>query len=260
MYSVGRRLVEGSPEETSGAAVAVTGVGRRFGAGAAAITAVDDASFEIPAGQMVALMGPSGSGKSTLLNLLGALDRPDVGTIRVGDTVLTTASRHELVEYRRRTGFVFQRYNLIPALTTLDNVMAPLLPRRVGFDKVQRARHLLAEVGLDGRGGALPSELSGGEQQRVAIARALIVAPRLLLADEPTGNLDSATGEGVLRLIVQLRAERGVTVIVATHDPGVAARADRVIHLCDGAVTDDVIVGQGAPPEELMARINKLRG
>jgi putative ABC transport system ATP-binding protein len=241
------------------AAVSAAQLSRRFGSGAAAITALDDVSFEVAAGSMVALIGPSGSGKSTLLQLVGALDAPDAGTITVGGVEITSAGRRDLVAYRRRTGFVFQRFHLIPALTALDNVLAPVLPYRVEFDKVARAERLLAEVGLEGRGGALPSELSGGEQQRVAIARALIGSPRLLLADEPTGNLDSATGADVMALIAALRAEHAMTVIVATHDPGVAARADRVIHLYDGAITDDTTVDPSTAPDELMARINELR-
>jgi putative ABC transport system ATP-binding protein len=241
------------------AAVRADRVSRRFGSGAAAITALDDVSFEVEAGSMVALMGPSGSGKSTLLHLVGALDAPDGGTITVGGVDITSARRRDLVAYRRRTGFVFQRFHLIPALTALDNVLAPVLPYRVGFDKVARAERLLAEVGLEGRGAAQPSELSGGEQQRVAMARALIGSPRLLLADEPTGNLDSATGADVMALIAKLRAEHSMTVIVATHDSGVAARTDRVIHLYDGAITDDTAVDSTAAPDELMARINELR-
>jgi putative ABC transport system ATP-binding protein len=241
------------------AAVSADGVTRRFGAAAATITALDNVTLEVEPGSMVALMGPSGSGKSTLLHLMGALDQPDSGTITVGGLELTSAGRRDLVAYRRRTGFVFQRFHLIPALVALDNVLAPVLPYRVGFDKVERAEQLLAEVGLEGRGGALPSELSGGEQQRVAVARALIGSPRLLLADEPTGNLDSATGAEVMALIETLRAEHAMTVIVATHDAGIAARSDRVIHLHDGALTGDTTVDPTTPPSELMARINELR-
>jgi len=255
MYSVTGHTTS----QDSAAAVAVDQVSRRFGSGTAAIVALDEVSFDVGAASMVALIGPSGSGKSTLLNLIGALDAPDAGAITVGDVEITSAGRRDLVAYRRRTGFVFQRFHLIPALTALDNVLAPVLPYRVGFDKVDRAEQLLAEVGLGGRGSALPGELSGGEQQRVAIARALIGSPRLLLADEPTGNLDSATGTDVMALIATLRAEHAMTVIVATHDPGVAARADRVVHLYDGAITDDVAVDPTAAPDELMARINELR-
>jgi len=253
MYSAGKQSAE------AGAVVAVSGLVRRFGPAAGAINALDDVSFALEAGAAVALMGPSGSGKSTLLHLLGALDRPDAGTIQIDDRDLATAGRRALIAHRRRTGFVFQRFNLLPSLTATDNVLAPVLPLKVGFDKASRANELLAEVGLAGRGSALPSELSGGEQQRVAIARALINAPSLLLADEPTGNLDSATGAEVLALIMRLRAERGMTVVVATHDPGVAAQTDRVIQLRDGRITDDTTVAPRSAPAELMARINELR-
>jgi putative ABC transport system ATP-binding protein len=253
MYSAGKHSTG------AGAAIAVAGLARRFGADASAISALDDVSFTFDAGAMVALMGPSGSGKSTLLHLLGALDRSDSGSVRVDGLELAAASRRELIGHRRRTGFVFQRFNLLPTLTATDNVLAPVLPLRVDFDKAKRASELLAEVGLEGRGASLPSELSGGEQQRVAIARALINAPSLLLADEPTGNLDSATGAEVLRLIMRLRAEHGMTVVIATHDAGVAAQAERVIQLRDGRITDDTTVAPHSAPAELMARINELR-
>ncbi|MGH3190551.1 MAG: ABC transporter ATP-binding protein, partial [Streptosporangiaceae bacterium] len=148
-------------------------------------------------------------------------------------------SRAQLADYRRRTGFVFQRYNLLPALTALDNVLAPVLPYRTGYDKTRRAAGLLARVGLAGRERALPSRLSGGEQQRVAIARALISSPRLLLADEPTGNLDSATGADIVKLLMHLREDQGMTVIIATHDPHIAAAADRTVRLRDGKITSE---------------------
>jgi putative ABC transport system ATP-binding protein len=253
MYSAGKQSTG------AGAVVAASGLVRRFGAGSSAISALDGVSVTLEAGASVALMGPSGSGKSTLLHLLGALDQPDAGSILVDELDLSAASRKELIGHRRRTGFVFQRFNLLPTLTATDNVLAPVLPLKVGFDKAARAKQLLAEVGLDGRGGSLPSELSGGEQQRVAIARALINAPPLLLADEPTGNLDSTTGAEVLALIMRLRAEHGMTVVIATHDPGVAAQTDRVIQLRDGRITDDTTVAAHTAPAELMARINELR-
>ena len=220
----------------AGSRISVRGVTRVYRSGAATVTALAGVDVDIAAGTIVALTGPSGSGKSTLLHLLGALDRPDAGTIQIDDVELTTARPRDLIAHRRRVGFVFQRFNLLPALTTLDNVIAPVLPQRTDFDKRERAAGLLADVGLDERGGALPSELSGGQQQRVAIARALINNPSLLLADEPTGNLDSTTGEEILTLITSLRAARGMTVVVATHDPAIASRADRVIHLRDGRV------------------------
>ena len=169
---------------------------------------LDDVSLEIEPEAMVALTGPSGSGKSTLLHLLGGLDRPDAGPIRVDDVDLATAGRRELVAHRRRVGFVFQRFNLLPALTATDNVLAPVLPYRVGFDKVGPSRTPARSTsGSTAAATRCPLQLSGGEQQRVAIARALVSTPRLLLADEPTGNLDSATGNEVIALIVSLRAE-----------------------------------------------------
>ncbi|OFE15181.1 ABC transporter [Humibacillus sp. DSM 29435] len=186
---------------------------------------------------MIAVTGPSGSGKSTLLHLIGAIDRPDAGTITVDDTEVTTLTRGALARYRRGIGFVFQRYNLLPALTALDNVTAAVLPYPTDFDKKTRAAALLAQVGLAGRENSLPSRLSGGQQQRVAIARALIGRPRLILADEPTGNLDSHTGAEILALLLGLRDTEGVTIMIATHDPTIAAQADHTIHITDGQIT-----------------------
>lgn len=243
----------------AGSHLAVTDVVRRYGSGATQVTALGGVTLEVASGAMVALMGPSGSGKSTLLHLLGALDRPDSGSIVIDGVDLTTARRSDVISHRRRVGFVFQRFNLLPALTATDNVLAPVLPYRVDFNKSQRAAQLLADVGIEGRGSALPSELSGGQQQRVAIARALVNSPTLLLADEPTGNLDSATGDEVLDLIMALRAATGMTVVVATHNPSVAARADRVIQLRDGVIADNMVVSAQTAPEDLLARINELR-
>jgi putative ABC transport system ATP-binding protein len=187
------------------------------------------------------------------------MDVPDEGTIRVDGEEVTSLSRAERVAYRRRVGFVFQRFHLLPALTALANVAAPLLPYRVGFDKHERSRELLAAVGLSGREDALPSELSGGQQQRVAIARALAGDPVLLLADEPTGNLDSRTSEELIELLLRLRAERGTTVIVATHDPVIASRCDRIVRLHDGRVLDvtDVHPGESGELLERGSRVDR---
>jgi putative ABC transport system ATP-binding protein len=204
--------------------------------GAQAVTALDSVSLSVAPGSTLALRGPSGSGKSTLLHMIGALDRPDAGTVVVGGTDLGSLSRRRLAAYRRRVGFVFQRFNLLPALTALDNVMAPVLPYRVEFDREARGRELLAAVGLAGRETSLPSRLSGGQQQRVAIARALIGRPPIVLADEPTGNLDSRTGAEIIDLLLGLRDEYGITVLVATHDHAVAARCDTVVQLVDGLI------------------------
>jgi putative ABC transport system ATP-binding protein len=239
-------------------AIVITGLRRRFRIGdEEAITALDGVSLEIAAGSAVALSGPSGSGKSTLLHLLGALDRPDEGAVVVGGRALGDLTRRELAAYRRQVGFVFQRFNLLPALTVLDNVMAPVLPYRVAFDKEARARELLAAVGLAGRETSLPSRLSGGQQQRVAIARALVNAPPVVLADEPTGNLDSRTGAGIVDLLLQLRAERDMTVVIATHDSQVAARCDRVVRLLDGRVTDDLDVRAAVDVDGTLRRLGR---
>jgi putative ABC transport system ATP-binding protein len=203
-------------------------------------------------------MGPSGSGKSTLLHLIGAMDEPDEGKVVVGELEVTALARRARPEYRRRIGFVFQRFHLLPALTALDNIAAPLLPHRTSFDKHERAAQLLTAVGLGGREDALPSALSGGEQQRVAIARALVNEPMLLLADEPTGNLDSTTGAEIMELLVELRERLGTTLIVATHDAVVASVSDRILRLRDGRIVDEVAVPQDVPEEDVLERIRRL--
>jgi putative ABC transport system ATP-binding protein len=222
-----------------GFAVELTGVSKRYATDGQVLAALEQIQLSVAEGEAVALAGPSGSGKSTLLHVIGAMDTPDAGSIAVGGREVTALTRGEQAAYRRTIGFVFQRFHLLPALSVRDNVAAPVLPYRTAYDKFARAGELLAAVGLGGRERSLPSRLSGGEQQRVAIARALINEPGLLLADEPTGNLDSVTGAEIVNLILDLRRERGMTVIVATHDPGVASRCDRVIRLRDGRVVDD---------------------
>lgn len=246
-------------EEEPGATVSVAGLAKRFRTGGAEIVAVDHVDLAVTAGSITAVTGPSGSGKSTLLHLLGAIESADGGTITVDGVEPTALGRAKLTAYRRRVGFVFQRYHLLPALTALDNVMAPVLPYRVGFDKAARARELLAAVGLDGRERSLPSQLSGGQQQRVAMARALVGRPKLLLADEPTGNLDSRTGAEILDLLVELQQSYGMTVLVATHEQHVAARCDRMVRLRDGQVVEDLDLTTGESPEETFLRANGLR-
>jgi putative ABC transport system ATP-binding protein len=216
--------------------------------GSGPVTAVDGISLDIQPGEFVALMGASGSGKSSLLNLIGGLDRPTEGDIWVDGENLAKASKKALVAHRRRrVGFIFQSFNLLLHRTALENVELPLMLAGVAVP-VRRARaaELLARVGLAARADHHPNELSGGEQQRVAIARSLANEPPILLADEPTGNLDSATGASVMALLREL-SRTGRTLIVVTHDPNVAAYADRVVHLRDGQV---LRIEQNPPREE----------
>lgn len=217
------------------------------------LVALDSVDLEIDDGEAVAITGPSGSGKSTVLHLIGGMDRPDEGTVEVDGQELAP---RRLDAHRRRTGFVFQRFHLLPALTVLDNVLAPVLPRRVDFDRRARAMELLEAVGLASRADALPSELSGGQQQRVAISRALIGRPGLLLADEPTGNLDSATGREIVDLLFSLRERYGMTLLLSTHDPEVAVSCDRIVRLRDGRVVADE---QLTPAADVLDRLGGLR-
>lgn len=210
-------------------------VSRSFGTpGGDLVHAVRDVDLTVSKGEAVAFMGPSGSGKSTLLHLLGAMLSPDSGSIRVDGEDVAAMSRRELVAYRRTVGFVFQRFQLLPALSALGNVMAPVLPYRKARRVRPEAMGLLDSVGLGDRTDAVPAKLSGGQQQRVAIARALVNTPRLLLADEPTGNLDSDTGGRIIDLLLAARDRDQVTVVIATHDESVADRCDRVVRLHDG--------------------------
>jgi putative ABC transport system ATP-binding protein len=219
--------------------ITLRGVTRAYKMGASTVAAVDGIDLSVAPGEFIALMGASGSGKSTLLNLLGGLDQPSAGEIWVAGVNLTRARPRALVEHRRRrVGFVFQSFNLLAHRTALENVEIPLMLAGVsGAARRERARALLAQVGLAGRAGHEPSQLSGGEQQRVAIARALANEPPILLGDEPTGNLDSATGASVMQLLRDLNAG-GRTLVVVTHDPSVAAYADRVVHLRDGRILE----------------------
>jgi putative ABC transport system ATP-binding protein len=239
--------------------IELRGVSKHYGTGQdQQVAGADNVSLSIEAGAFVALTGASGSGKSTLLHLIGGMERPDSGTIISGGVEVTALRGGRLAAYRRTVGFVFQRYNLLPALTALDNVIAPVLPYRTGWDKRERARQLLAAVGLEGRERSLPSRLSGGEQQRVAIARALINTPSLVLADEPTGNLDSQNAAEILSLLAALREERQVTVLLASHDPQIAARCERLIRLRDGAIVDDIQLAGSYPVEDTIRRVGQL--
>lgn len=243
----------------AGAAIELRRVSKQYGIGKdQSVKAADNVNLSIPAGAFVAVTGASGSGKSTLLHLIGAIDRPDSGVVLSNGQEVSGLHGSALAAYRRTVGFVFQAFHLLPALTALDNVIAPVLPYRTSFNKKERARSLMAAVGLEGRERSLPARLSGGEQQRVAMARALINSPALLLADEPTGNLDSATAAEILRLLSELRRDRGMTIILATHDPQVAAQCERLIRLRDGAIIDDIDLSDSYPADEMIRRVGQL--
>ena len=219
------------------------------------LTVLHGITFSLEPGGFLAIVGPSGSGKSTLLGLLAGLEQPTRGRVLLDGTDLGPLSEDDRARLRsEKVGFVFQSFHLIPTLTARENVQVPLELR--GEDATDRAEVLLARVGLEGRGHHYPTQLSGGEQQRVALARAFIHRPKLLFADEPTGNLDAATGARVIELMTGLNEEAGTTLVLVTHDPDLAARAHRVIRLRDGAVVEDsasegrreaVLAGGGAP-------------
>lgn len=223
----------------SGTNIELHGVAKRYGVGAARVEALAGIDLTLEAGGVTALVGPSGSGKSTLLHVIGGMDRADEGEAFVAGEALHELSPAKLTAFRRhKVGFVFQAFNLVPILTALENVILPAefagTPRR---EARTRATELLERVGLGARLRHRPGQLSGGEQQRVAIARALVNRPALVLADEPTGNLDTKTGAGIIDLLTSLAGEQ--TVIIASHDERIAAAASRVIHLSDGRITDD---------------------
>ena len=220
---------------------------RRLPSGDRVLTILDDVDLTIQPGEFVAVVGPSGSGKSTLLALMAGLDRPTSGEIRIDGAPIQAMSEDQLALLRRKKiGFVFQSFQLLSNLTARENVLLPV--ELLGLpDPFARADELLAAVGLADRGHHYPSQLSGGEQQRVALARAFAARPSILLADEPTGNLDGATGRKVLELLTGLRAREGTTLILVTHDLAVAALAGRQIHLRDGRVEKDETVRAAAP-------------
>jgi putative ABC transport system ATP-binding protein len=224
------------------AVLQLDGVARRYRTGEGQLTVLDDISFSVSAGERVAVVGPSGSGKSTLLGLMAGLDAPDSGRVLVEGRDLAALSPSALARLRgARMGFVFQSYRLLPTLTALENISVPLeLAGRP--DASATARTWLERVGLGARAGHLPAKLSGGEQQRVALARALAPAPALVFADEPTGNLDSRTGSAMADLLFGLVGESGATLILVTHDAGLAARAGRRIELSDGRIVSDAVV------------------
>jgi putative ABC transport system ATP-binding protein len=223
---------------TTAPAIEAEAVVRTYEMGDSTVSALRGVSLRIEAGDFVAVVGPSGSGKSTLMHLLGGLDRPSGGRLVIGGEDVAKLGQNQLARLRNRTiGFVFQSFHLLPRTSAVDNVALPLVYRGVsGRARRQRAAAMLGQVGLGHRLDHRPNQLSGGEQQRVAIARALVTDPSVLLADEPTGNLDSATGEAVLSLLEQLNAASGVAIVLVTHDHEVAARAHRQIVMRDGLV------------------------
>ena len=222
------------------ALIELRGVARWYGSGRTVVRALRDVELTVAAGEFVSIMGPSGSGKSTLMNLLGLLDRPSTGSYRIGDRPMERLSGWEQARERnRRIGFVFQNFFLLPRLTLLDNVAVPLVYRGLGRgERVRRAMAALDSVGLAALGGRRPTQVSGGQQQRAAIARALVAEPALLLADEPTGALDSRTGEGIMALFQQLNA-RGLTIIQVTHEPDIARHGARLVRVRDGRLQQD---------------------
>ena len=222
---------------------------RRLPSGSKMLTILDHVDLQIPAGQFVAVLGPSGSGKSTLLSLMAGLDRPTEGQVLLDGRHLETLSEDELALLRRdKVGFVFQAFQLLTHQTALENILLPL-ELTSHPDPHERARELLDSVGLGDRGHHYPVQLSGGEQQRVAVARAFAAAPAILFADEPTGNLDTATGRQILGLLEDLHRRSKTTLVLVTHDPAIAEMADRAVHLRDGRVERDEIKRPAEIPE-----------
>ena len=234
-------MLDIAPALVKAPAVAATAVTRRYGDGESAVDALRGVTLEVPAGQFTAVMGPSGSGKSTLMHLLAGLDTPSSGTVEIGGEDITTMSDKQLTKLRRKhIGFVFQQFNLLPTLTAEENILLPLSIAGRKPDKGD-LEALVARVGLEDRRRHRPSEMSGGQQQRVAIARALISSPTVLFADEPTGNLDSASGGEILALLREAVELDGQTTLMVTHDPRAAATADRVVFIADGRIVADLV-------------------
>ena len=230
---------------------------RRYGDGATTVDALRGVSLDVEAGRMTAIMGPSGSGKSTLMHILAGLDRPTSGSVAVDGVEITTLGDTRLTLLRReKVGFIFQFFNLLPMLTAEENI---LLPLAIAGKKPDRAwlDELVSAVGIDDRRTHRPAQLSGGQQQRVAVARALVSRPAVVFADEPTGNLDSASSREVLRLLRESVDELGQTIVMVTHDPAAAATADRILFLADGEIVKDVGVSTQA---EVLATMQEVTG
>lgn len=213
------------------------GVKKIYGTGGGEITALDVSDYKIEKGDYISIVGPSGSGKTTLLNIIGLMDKPTVGKIYFEDKDILNMKREDLSKYRRNVvGYVFQSFNLLPHLTSLENVILPLIPYKVDFNLKERAMDILKRVGLENRVNHLPSQLSGGEQQRVAIARALINHPQIIIADEPTGNLDTKMRDEITELFSEIN-KQGYTIVIATHDSEVASKTRKTIYLKDGKIS-----------------------
>ncbi|MBB3268250.1 putative ABC transport system ATP-binding protein [Azospirillum sp. OGB3] len=229
------------PRDGGAPLIEFEGVSKVFGSGPAAVPALNAVDLSIDRGEFVAIMGPSGSGKSTAMNILGCLDAPTSGTYRFMGVDVGRLTRHQRALLRRRyLGFVFQGFNLLARTSAVENVELPLVYRGLSMTVRRRlARQVLARVGLEGREDHTPGELSGGQQQRVAIARAIVTDPAVLLADEPTGNLDSRMSLEIMNLLVRLNREQGITVIMVTHEPDMAAHARRIIRFVDGRIDSD---------------------
>jgi putative ABC transport system ATP-binding protein len=240
---------------SSEAIVRVTGVHKYFRRGSEQIDVLNDLTLEVPEGEFLALMGPSGSGKTTLLNLIAGLDQPSQGIIRVGSEIISGMSESQLAKWRtRNVGFVFQFYHLLPVLTAYENVELPLL--LLSLSASERKRQVLTAldlVGLSDRMKHRPGQLSGGQQQRVGIARAIVTDPTLIVADEPTGDLDSKSAEEILNLLVELKQGLTKTIIMVTHDPRAAARAERILNLEKGQ-----LVHEAAPPRDSRQEVTTL--
>jgi putative ABC transport system ATP-binding protein len=222
--------------------IELDGLGKTYGKGAAAVQALREVNLHIDEGEFVAMMGPSGSGKSTCMNILGFLDTPSSGHYRFQGSAVDELTRNQRALLRRNfIGFVFQGFNLLARTSALENVELPLVYRRLPrAERRAKANAALATVGLQGRERHTPSELSGGQQQRVAIARALVTDPALLLADEPTGNLDSARGHEIMQLLSSLNRDHGLTIVMVTHEADIAGYAQRVVHFLDGRIQNEV--------------------
>ena len=237
--------------------ISVQNLVKRYTVGEIEVRALNGVSLDVETGEFVAITGPSGSGKSTLMHILGCLDRPTTGRYLLDGTDVSRMSRDELAAVRqRKIGFVFQGFNLLSRTSALDNVALPLLygdrPPKAA-ERRRRAIEALAAVGVDSRADHHPNQMSGGQQQRVAIARALVNNPSILLADEPTGNLDTRTSLEVMALFQKLNAERGITIVLITHEPDIAAHADRIVTVRDGSIRSDEPVGHRQIARELLA-------